>query len=42
MMELEINELYQLGFIENKLFMEAKLLLKKEMTSVQKQKKGSL
>ncbi|NBJ68520.1 MULTISPECIES: YqgQ family protein [Clostridia] len=42
MMELEMNELYQLGFIENKLFMEAKLLLKKEITTMQKQKKGSL
>ncbi|AUJ26269.1 MULTISPECIES: YqgQ family protein [Virgibacillus] len=41
MMELEINELYELGFIENKTYMEAKMILKKEITSTLKQKKGS-
>ncbi|SHG68786.1 YqgQ family protein [Virgibacillus chiguensis] len=41
MMELEINELYELGFIENKKYIEIKMVLKKEITSTLKQKKGS-
>lgn len=36
MFEMELDELHRLGFIEQELYMKAKLILKKEIASLKK------